>query len=110
MAKFLVSPYYSQRVVFASPPSAFSLVHKFYLLSHYLTNILTPRQHGFRPSHSCATQLINVVDDLAKAVDDGHRTDVAIFDFSCTNCNVMVFVALFFAGFLLFCVIVNKEL
>lgn len=53
-------------------------------ISNFLekNNILTPRQHGFRPGHSCTTQLINVVDDLAKAVDDGHRTDVAIFDFS----------------------------
>jgi len=50
-----------------------------FLESNY---ILTPRQHGFRRSHSCATQLINAVDDWTKAIDDGYRTDVAIFDFS----------------------------
>ena len=45
-------------------------------------NILTSRQHGFRRGHSWATQLINAVDDWAKAIDDDYRTDVAIFDFS----------------------------
>jgi len=52
-------------------------------ISNFLesNNILTPRQHGFRRGHSCATQLINAVDDWAKAIDNGYRTDVAIFLF-----------------------------
>src|SRR5208282_6786858 len=45
-------------------------------------NILTPRQHGFRSGHSCETQLILAIDDWARALDSGSRTDVAIFDFS----------------------------
>src|SRR5664279_266711 len=45
-------------------------------------NILTPRQHGFRSGHSCETQLILAIDDWAKALDSGYRTDIAIFDFS----------------------------
>ena len=53
-------------------------------ISRYLdeNNILTPRQHGFRPGHSCESQLILAVDDWAKSLDTGHRTDIAIFDFS----------------------------
>src|SRR5208282_365093 len=45
-------------------------------------NILTPRQHGFRSGHSCETQLILAIDDWARALNSGSRTDVAIFDFS----------------------------
>ena len=45
-------------------------------------DILTPRQHGFRPGHSCETQLILAIDDWSRALDLGLRTDVAIFDFS----------------------------
>ena len=44
--------------------------------------ILTPRQHGFRPGHSCESQLILAIDDWASALNSGLRTDVAIFDFS----------------------------
>ena len=46
------------------------------------SNILTPRQHGFRSGHSCETQLILAIDDWAKALDSGLRIDTAIFDFS----------------------------
>jgi hypothetical protein len=45
-------------------------------------SIISPRQHGFRPGHSCETQLILAIDDWAKALDDGFPTDIAIFDFS----------------------------
>jgi len=45
-------------------------------------NILTPKQHGFRPGFSCETQLILSIDDWARSLDSGFRTDVAIFDFS----------------------------
>jgi len=53
-------------------------------ISNFLesNNILTPHQHGFRRGHSCTTQLINAVDDWAKATDYGYHTDVVIFDFS----------------------------
>jgi len=45
-------------------------------------NILTPKQHGFRPGFSCETQLILSIDDWARSLDSGFRTDVAIFEFS----------------------------
>ena len=45
-------------------------------------NILTPKQHGFRPGFSCETQLILSIDDWARSLDSGFHTDVAIFDFS----------------------------
>lgn len=45
-------------------------------------NILTPRQHGFRPGFSCETQLTAAIDDWARALNSGIRTDIAIFDFS----------------------------
>ena len=45
-------------------------------------NILTPSQHGFRPGHSCETQLISAVDDWSKAINNGDKVDIAILDFS----------------------------
>jgi len=45
-------------------------------------NILTPRQHGFRPGFSCETQLVLSIDDWGRSLDSGFRTDVAVFDFS----------------------------
>ena len=44
--------------------------------------ILSPRQHGFRAGHSCETQLVLAIDDWARSLDSGTRTDIAIFDFS----------------------------
>jgi len=44
--------------------------------------ILSPRQHGFRAGHSCETQLVLAIDDWARSLDSGIRTDIAIFDFS----------------------------
>ena len=53
-------------------------------ISHHLEshNILTPRQHGFRPGHSCESQLIISVDDWAHAINSRIQVDVAILDFS----------------------------
>ena len=53
-------------------------------ISNFLDDnqILTPRQHGFRSGHSCDTQLVLAVNDWAKSLDNGFRTDIAIFDFS----------------------------
>jgi len=45
-------------------------------------NILTPKQHGFRHGFSCETQLILSIDDWARSLDSGFRTDVVSFDFS----------------------------
>jgi len=53
-------------------------------ISRFLENnsILTTRQHGFRTGHSCETQLVHAINDWAKALDHGYRSDVAISDFS----------------------------
>ena len=44
-------------------------------------HILSPNQHGFRPGHSCETQLISALHDWSSWLDRGILTDVAIFDF-----------------------------
>ena len=45
-------------------------------------NILYSKQHGFRKNHSCETQLLITVDDLAKNLDEGSEVDLQNFDFS----------------------------
>ena len=39
-------------------------------------------QHGFRPGHSCESQLVTVCQDIADTMDKGVRTDAIIIDFS----------------------------
>ena len=45
-------------------------------------NVLTSLNHGFRSGYSCETQLTVTVDELARNIDNGLQTDVAILDFS----------------------------
>ena len=45
-------------------------------LKHH--GILTPRQHGFRPGFSCETQLVSCINDWAKSLDRGFRTEIAM--------------------------------
>ena len=45
-------------------------------------NILTPLQHGFRRQHSCETQLLLMLDDLAWAYEQKHQVDIRVLDFS----------------------------
>ena len=45
-------------------------------------NILTNFQHSFRKAHSCESQLIITVDDLALKLDGGLHTDLILLDFS----------------------------
>ena len=45
-------------------------------------NILYASQHGFRKNHSCETQLLSTIEDLAKNLDDGADIDLQIFNFS----------------------------
>ena len=40
------------------------------------------KQHGFRKNHSCETQLLLTIEDLAKNLDEGSEIDLQIFDFS----------------------------
>ena len=45
-------------------------------------NILYDLQHGFRERRSCETQLIQLVDELARNLANGHQTDLILLDFS----------------------------
>ena len=53
-------------------------------LMHFLNSngLLPPNQHGFRPKHSCATQLLNAVEDWTIALESGCSIDVLYLDFS----------------------------
>ena len=54
-----------------------------HIMDHYDDNtILNPAQHGFRPGHSCQTQLLVTVNDLALAIDHCKQVDAIILDFS----------------------------
>ncbi len=45
-------------------------------------NILYDLQHGFRDKRSCETQLIELVDDLARNLSHGKQSDLILLDFS----------------------------
>ena len=45
-------------------------------------NILFDLQHGFREKRSCETQLIMLVDELAKNMQAKKQTDLILLDFS----------------------------
>ena len=47
-----------------------------------LHKILKNFQHGFRAQHSCETQLITTIEDLAKGLNDKQQLDLLILDFS----------------------------
>ena len=43
--------------------------------------LLSDRQHAFRKRYSCETQLITVINDWAKILDNGGQVDTFILDF-----------------------------
>lgn len=45
-------------------------------------HILNDFQHGFRRFHSCETQLIGFINDIAKEMQNGGQSDVIVMDFS----------------------------
>ena len=45
-------------------------------------NVLTPYQHGFRKYRSCETQLIGLIDDFSKGLDNSEQIDAILLDFS----------------------------
>ena len=47
-----------------------------------LHKILKNFQHGFRAQHSCETQLITTIEDLAKGLNDKQQLNLLILDFS----------------------------
>ena len=55
------------------------------LTSHFSKyNILYDLQHGFRERRSCETQLIEIVEDLARSLIEGKQLDLILLDFSKT--------------------------
>ena len=56
---------------------------KDHVLSHLLNNnLLSPYQHGFRPGHSCVTNLLTVIDSWTQALDEGIAVDNIYLDFT----------------------------
>ena len=56
----------------------------FYHIMSFFTsqNILNPQQHGFRPNHSCQTQLIDFIDEIQRSMNARQQTDLLFMDFS----------------------------
>ena len=52
------------------------------IVDHLIENDLYSNcQHGFRSGRSCVTQLIEVIDDLTKLLDEGNKIDMIYLDF-----------------------------
>jgi hypothetical protein len=47
-----------------------------------LDDVLYPNQHGFRKHYSCSTQLITVIHDIIRSLDNGQTVHAAVLDFS----------------------------
>ena len=53
------------------------------LMTHLLdANLLSDSQHGFRPKRSCATQLLQTIEEWSKMIEDGGQIDALYMDFS----------------------------
>ena len=44
--------------------------------------LLVNFQHGFRRGYSCETQLITIIEQVARYLDNGSQTDLLLLDFS----------------------------
>ena len=51
-------------------------------------NLLSDAQHGFRRKRSCESQLILVINELAKSLNNGDQIDVILLDFQKAFDNV----------------------
>jgi hypothetical protein len=52
-------------------------------MEHLLeNNLIKDSQHGFMPGKSCATNLVEFMDVVSKAVDDGEAVDIFYLDFA----------------------------
>ena len=52
-------------------------------MEHLLeNNLIKDSQHGFMPGKSCATNLVEFMDTVSKAVDDGEAVDIFYLDFA----------------------------
>ena len=45
-------------------------------------NLIISEQHGFVPKKSCCTNLLETMDILTQAIEDGHPIDIIFLDFS----------------------------
>ena len=53
------------------------------IMAHLLaSNLLSDHQHGFVAGRSCSTQLLTVIDQWTKALDQGQPIDVVYLDFA----------------------------
>ena len=53
------------------------------IMHHLESNgLLNPSQHGFRAGHSCTTNLLEFLEAVTKAVDNGEPVDVVFLDFA----------------------------
>jgi len=57
------------------------------IFSHIMSHleefkILSDIQHGFRKHHSCKTQLLITLEDLARNLDHGKQSDIILLDFA----------------------------
>ena len=53
-----------------------------FIMDHLSSNdIISKHQHGFRPSHSCQSQLLLLTDDILKAMDNKKQIDLIFLDF-----------------------------
>ena len=54
-----------------------------HIMSYFTSlNILNHLQHGFRPNHSCQTQLIDFIDEVQRSMNARQQTDLLFLDFS----------------------------
>ena len=54
-----------------------------HIMSYFTSlNILNPLQHGFRPNHSCQTQLVDFIDEIQRSMNIRQQTDLLFIDFS----------------------------
>ena len=54
-----------------------------HIMSYFTSlNILNPLQHGFRPNHSCQTQLVDFIDEIQRSMNTRQQTDLLFIDFS----------------------------
>jgi len=53
------------------------------VMEHLLkNNLIRNSQHGFMPGRSCATNLVQFMDKISKAVDEGDSVDILYLDFA----------------------------
>ena len=51
-------------------------------MNYLCINNISDVEHVFRKSRSCETQLITLVNDIAKSLNDGGQLDAVLLDFS----------------------------